>query len=202
MPSETPNNIRMLREARGFSQDELAAIVSEQIGEDIRGATISRLEKGRMALTLDWMVRLAPALEVTVHDLIVAGGSPIRWLPVIGQISCGTWEEAVNEPLGHIPVKADATGPKSFALKPLGDSANKIVAEDGYAVIDPDQRELMDGKVYAFRNEHGETTLKRYRESPSRLEPCSTNPEHQPMLLGSEPLVVIGRVVLAVSPVE
>jgi repressor LexA len=118
------------------------------------------------------------------------------------QISAGAWQEAVSEPIGTVPSRLDAAGPNAFALQPLGDSMNLLVTEEGYAVVDPDQRELIAGKVYAFRNEHGETTFKRYVDSPPRLEPCSTNQEHEPILLGSEPLVVIGRVVLAVQPVE
>jgi repressor LexA len=198
MPSATPNNIRKLRDTVGLSQDALAA----KIGEDATGATISRLESGRMHLTLDWMVRIAEALEVTPYDLIPAGADPVRFVPVIGQISAGNWREAIAEPIGMVPIPSEAAGPKAFALKPLGDSMNLVVSEEGYAVVDPDQRELIARKVYAFRNEHGETTIKRYAESPPRLEPCSSNDEHKPMLLGAEGLVVIGRVVLAIQPVD
>lgn len=198
MTSETPNNIRRLRKDRGISQDELAA----RIGENITGATISRLESGRMALTLDWMVQIAPALEVSVHELISDEPSTVRMVPIIGQISAGTWQDAVSEPLGHVPIPSTAAGPKAFALQPLGDSMDKVVGPEGYAIVDPEQRELIVGKVYAFRNEHGETTFKRYVDTPPRLEPCSTNPEHEPILLGSEPLVVIGRVVFSVQPIE
>lgn len=198
MPSENINNIRRLRKARGWSQEELGA----RIGEDVTGATISRLESGRMALTLDWMVRFATALQVTVPELIADGLPSIRMVPVIGQISAGTWREAIGEPTGQVPIPSHAAGPNAFALQPLGDSMDLVVREDGYAVVDPDQRELIAGKVYAFRNEHGETTFKRYVESPPRLEPCSTNPENKPILLGAEPLVVIGRVVWSVQPVE
>jgi repressor LexA len=198
MVHATPNRIRELRESAGVSQDELAA----RIGGDVRGATVSRLENGRMVLTLDWMLKIAKGLQVPVTDLIAESASPVRMVPVIGQISAGAWQEAVAEPNGWVPIPPGAAGPKAFALKPLGDSMNLVVIEEGYAVIDPDQRELVPGKVYAFRNEHGETTFKRYIDSPPRLEPCSTNPEHKPFLLGSEPLVVIGRVVFAVQPVE
>src|SRR4051812_7098483 len=70
MASETPNNISRIRKEQGISQDEVAA----RIGGDVTGATISRIESGRMALTLDWMVRIAAALQVPVQDLIVEGG--------------------------------------------------------------------------------------------------------------------------------
>jgi repressor LexA len=155
-----------------------------------------------MALTLDWMVRIADALDKSIHDLANDARGAVRWVPAIGQVSAGNWHEAVTTPVKWVPIPADAAGPNAFALKPLGDSINKLVTQEGYAIIDPDQRELIPGKVYAFRNEHGETTAKRYVDSPPRLEPCSTNPEHQPILLGSEALVVIGRIVLAVNPLD
>ena len=198
MSSENANNIRQLRKARGWSQEELGA----RVGEDVTGATISRLESGRMRLTHAWMVKIAKVLQVSVSELLAENASGIRMLPVIGQVSAGNWREAVGDPIGHVPIASESVGPHAFALKPLGDSMNLLVNEEGYAIVDPDRRELVPGKVYAFRNEHGETTCKRYVDNPPRLEPMSSNPEHKPMLLGEEAIVVIGRVVVAVQPLD
>jgi transcriptional regulator with XRE-family HTH domain len=63
------NRIRELRRARGLSTTALA----EAIGTT--QATISRLEKSEMALTLAWMQKIAAALDCTVGDL--AGTSEI-----------------------------------------------------------------------------------------------------------------------------
>jgi len=44
-------------------------------------------------------------------------------------------------------------------------------------------------------NGEGETTLKRFRADPLRLEPCSSDPQYQPIALGKEPFTVIGRAI-------
>ena len=45
--------IRSLREKRGFSQDELAEIM------DVHRSTISKVETGRFAITVDYLVKFA-----------------------------------------------------------------------------------------------------------------------------------------------
>ena len=76
---------------------------------------------------------------------------------------------------------------------------NLLIEPDGYVVVDPDMRDLIDGKVYAVMNGSAETTVKRYRENPPRLVPCSSNPEHKDIAIGREPFTVIGRVVFRAS---
>jgi transcriptional regulator with XRE-family HTH domain len=59
--------LRSLREARGWSLDELAR--RAHIGP----STISRIETGNRRVALDQLVALARALEVSVDDLLAAG---------------------------------------------------------------------------------------------------------------------------------
>ncbi len=54
-------------------------------------------------------------------------------------------------------------------------------------------RRLVPNACYIIANEEGEATYKRYRPSPERYEPVSTNDEHQP-LFPNGALNVIGRV--------
>lgn len=72
---------------------------------------------------------------------------------------------------------------------------NQVVGADATIIVDPDDFELRDGKFYAVMNGDGETTFKRFRADPPRLEPCSTNPDHKPIILGREPFTVVGRIV-------
>jgi SOS-response transcriptional repressor LexA len=65
----------------------------------------------------------------------------------------------------------------------------------GFIVVDPDQRDLIDKKYYVVTNGDHEATFKQFCADPLSLVPCSTNPLHQPIPLGSEPFRVIGRVV-------
>lgn len=184
-----PNNIRKLRKERSMSMEELALAISPDVGM----TTIAKLETGRMALSLDWTLKIAAALGVSKHD-IIADDDGFRMLPLIGKIAAGGWAEALENPLRYMPVPGtDLTG-REFILQVHGDSMNQLVDDGGFVVVDPDKVELKAGKLYALRNGEGDTTFKRFEDSPPRLVPCSTNPVHQPILVGQEPFTVIGRV--------
>lgn len=64
MAKRNPNRIHELRLRRKWSQPELA----ERVGA--HWVTISKLERGQMQLTHEWMVRIAEALEIRPEDLI------------------------------------------------------------------------------------------------------------------------------------
>lgn len=122
----------------------------------------------------------------------------LRSVPLVGQIACGDWQEAVEAAEETVP--AVVKGAHVFALKAVGDSMNELIQEDGYIYVNPDDRDLIDGKVYVIMNGEGETTAKRFRGNPARLVPCSTNPKHQEIVIGSGNFTVIGRVVGSYSP--
>jgi transcriptional regulator with XRE-family HTH domain len=58
------NRIREIREARNMSQEQLAKKM------DTSGAQIDRLEKGQRKLTLEWILRLCAALDVSADELV------------------------------------------------------------------------------------------------------------------------------------
>ena len=58
------NNLKALRDARQLSQHQLAAKI------DTTNSTISKLEKGHLNLTAEWMERLATGLDVHPTELI------------------------------------------------------------------------------------------------------------------------------------
>lgn len=185
----TPNRIREVRKQRGMTMQELG----EKAG--MHYTTVAKIERSQRGLKLNYLAAIAAALGVKPIDLI--GGAPdvmpIRMVPLVGKIAAGNWSEAIEDPIGTVP--APVGGPNAFALRPDGDSMDLIVGPDSYIVVDPDEFELRDGKVYAMKNGDGETTFKRFRAEPPRLEPCSSNPEHKPIPFGREPLTTIGRVV-------
>lgn len=71
------NRIREFREQKGYKAEELAQIVGTT------QASISRLEQGRQALTVEWLYRLAPVLGVRPADLLDRDDS-IRYAYVKG----------------------------------------------------------------------------------------------------------------------
>jgi transcriptional regulator with XRE-family HTH domain len=50
-------HIRLLREKNGYSQDELAEIM------DVHRSTISKIETGRFAISIDYLVKFAWYLD-------------------------------------------------------------------------------------------------------------------------------------------
>lgn len=186
--------IKDLRKARGISLEALGAAMPS----DLTASTVAKLENGRMALSADYLLEIAKVLRVSPAQILGdAIGGAVRLVPVIAQVNAGNWGEAVGEAEEMLPIPAHLDGANLFALRPLGDSLDKIVAEGGFVVVDPDQRELVDRKFYVLMNEHNESTVKQFSASPLALLPCSNNPDHKPIPVGSQPFSVIGRVVYA-----
>lgn len=183
------DRIRAMRLEKGWSQEQLADAA------ETTKATISKIERSVMRLTAGWIIRLSVALRVPPSSLFSndMGMDQIRGVPLVGRIAAGNWREAIQDPQGYVAFTG--AGLNAFAFTPEGDSMNKAFPEGAHLVIDPDDIALRDGKMYAFMNAEGETTIKYYHSEPARLVPASYNSAHQPVLLGSEPITVIGRAV-------
>lgn len=194
MRSYAPSRIKALRKERGYSLEALGAAMPS----DLTASSVAKLENSRMGLSADYLLEIAKVLRVSPAEILgdTIGGA-IRLVPVIAQVNAGNWGDAVGEAAEMLPVPIHLKGANLFALRPLGDSMDKIVAEGGFVVVDPDQRELIDKKFYVLMNEHGETTFKQFCSSPLALLPCSTNGDHAPIPVGSSPFTVVGRVVYA-----
>jgi len=189
------NRIAELRSARGISQTELAKLAGTTKNQ------LGKLERNERRLSDHWADRLAPHLGVAAYQLFMPGHSDLdqlRAVPLVGTITCGDWREAIEHSEGVVP--AVSGGPNVFALRTEGDSMDQLIQPGGYVYVDPDDRDLIDGKVYAVMNGGNETTAKRFKANPARLVPCSSNPNHLAITIGSETFVVIGRIVGTYSP--
>lgn len=193
------SRIREVRLEKGKSLEDVAAQIEQNTGEKVHFTTIAKIERSVQTISVDWLIKIGDALGV--DPVVFLGAKPsARVLPVLGRIAAGNWREAIANPEGWRAVPAELkAGPNAFVLLPDGDSMDKIVDDDGFIVIDPDKAELNDGRLYAILNGDGEATFKQFRSNPMRLEPCSTNPEHQPLALGREPFTVIGQVIFAAN---
>jgi DNA-binding Xre family transcriptional regulator len=118
------NRIKEMRKAAGLSSDALG----ERIG--MSGAQVRRLETGARRLTVDWMTRIAEALECAPADLIS--------IPTTADISgrelaafLTTWatkhdlkpsevRTAVIAMLDLQYPRPDGTGEKAKARRPVG----------------------------------------------------------------------------------
>lgn len=188
------NRVKELRKAAGLTQDALAKLAGTTKNQ------LVKLEGGNRRLSDHWAQRLAPFLGVQAYELFMPEGAkePLRFVPLIGDIACGNWREAIEHADGSVP--AVAGGPSVFALRTSGNSMDKLITPGGYVYVDPDDRDLIEGKVYAVMNSEGETTAKLYRGQPARLIPCSNDASYQETIIGTDQFTVIGRVVGTYSP--
>lgn len=191
-----PNRVRALRAEKGWSLADLA----ERAGTT--RSQIQKLETSQRRLDFEWVSRLAKAFEISEQELIwQTVGTPsqgIRMVPLIGEIAAGNWREAIEHRIGEVAA-IDASD-EAFALQARGSSMDKLVPDGGYVIIEPALRDLREGKVYAIMNEEGETTIKRFRHDPARLEPCSHDPSYEAFSLGHANYRVVGQVTGAFMP--
>lgn len=87
-----------------------------------------------------------------------------------------------------------------FALRVRGSSMNRVAPEGSVIVVDYEDRELVDKRLYVVRYGN-EATFKRYRNTggPERLEPDSSEPHET--IFPVDGFEVIGRAVFVVSAV-
>lgn len=149
---------------------------------------LSKTLKGTRRLTLDEAQKLA-----SYYGVGSSLDSVPRLLPIIGLVSAGAWREGFENVRGYMPSPDKALSRDAFVVLVEGDSMDLVAKEGEGIIVDPRDLDLLPGRYYIIRNAEGETTFKRYMESPARLEPCSSNPEHQPIYPGRDDFTVIGR---------
>lgn len=145
--------------------------------------------------------------QVKVHEasfiykyLGVEHPPSVAFVPVIGITSAGKWREAVAMPGRTVPIPPGISGSRAFAVETVGDSMDQLIANGAFVVVDPDQTQLYNDKVYLIENGDHETQIKLYRSNPARFEPASNNETHLPLFVGEHTVNVIGRVVWQGQP--
>jgi transcriptional regulator with XRE-family HTH domain len=191
-------NLKRLREAAGLSQTELGkrAGVSQQLIQKIETNQYYRITK---------LPEIARALGVPMHEVdenfvSVAPLVPGNTAPLISWVSAGSLKkpEDVSALEDAKRISAPDLDPKGIwiALTVEGDSMDKISPPDSIIFVNLKDRRLVANACYVIANgDEGESTYKRFRPSPARFEPVSTNKNHKPLLIkGNRYPKIIGRV--------
>lgn len=175
---------------RGYRQVDLANLL------DLVPNKISKAFSGERRFTVAEMDKIRSWLGD--HQLM--DRDRVRMLPVIGDVAAGHWREAIRSTSDVMPAPDPNLPTNAFALDVTGDSMDQFVAEGGRVIVDPDDKALFPRRFYVVLNGDGETTFKRFLADPARLEPCSTNPVHQPIIIGQgDSFTIVGRVIWQAS---
>lgn len=185
MENSEKNNIRDIRKSHGLSQEQLAEMIGTTKG------TISKLEKGDMPFTHNWMIRLARALCVRPEEFI--SNTPLT--PVVGIVGAGNGIIPIDDlpkykmeperfahaaekagdfkargpdpadPYEYVPSPPDAK-PTTVALRVQGDSMLPMVKSGWliyYSAHEQNPDELI-GEVCVCALESGERMVKTLRK--------------------------------------
>lgn len=195
MAETLAERIKKTRLSLGMDQAQFGVLTG------VSQSTVNRWEGGAQPKPAA-LRAIAAAANRTVDEMLgiqgpatVVEGYEVRWVPLIGLAPASSWREAIALPMGEVSVRADKAGRSAFAVEIKGDSMDKLLPEGGWAVVDPDQTNLYDNRVYLVCNGEYEATVKRYKSNPARLEPCSYNPEHETFMIAPHAVNVVGRVV-------
>ena len=193
------NRVQALRKARKWTQERLAEVVIPSTTSE----TISRLENGKIELTLDWMQRIADALGCDPVDIISGPkavvsetGTPVERMNVVGEVQSGSWrttddvqwDETAQYQI-NIPTIPEIAGLNRFGLIVRGPSMNLRYLDGDILIcvlIEDLQMEPPTGsRVIVYRanaDDNIEATcklLKKDDEGKSWLWPESSHPDHQ-----------------------
>ena len=135
------------------------------------------------------------AAEMKIIDGLLDDEPQLGSLPIIGLVAASTWKEAVQSPLGRVPRFDRSIPAKAYALRVDGDSMDLIASEGAIVIVDPEDQDLYEGRLYVIQTEGGEATFKQFKTDPARLKPLSSNPTHRSLPLAGTSFQVLGRVI-------
>ncbi|MBR0700148.1 helix-turn-helix domain-containing protein [Bradyrhizobium diazoefficiens] len=190
MKGKFPNGLAEAMKRQGVGQTELAKATGtsqQQIG---------KLVHGEREMTAHWAEKLAPALRISPEQLVFPGLRRLR-IPLVSWVSAGRM--TVQEGVRRADVKkylltADLPRGDWIALQVQGDSMDRVAPDGSYIFVNTEDQALLNDRFYVFSTEQGEATFKRYRAGrPARLQPYSTNPDHE-TIQATDDFKVVGRV--------
>lgn len=204
-------NIKLLREKRGLSQDALAKMT----GYTDR-SSIAKIEKGLVDLQQSKIELFAKALNTTSKDLVGWNDNSypidnlysveLKRFPLLGSIVCGKPKYANEDRESYVMAGTDIKA--DFCLQAKGDSMINARIFDGDIVFIRQQDSVENGDIAAVVvNNNNEATLKRvfyYREK-SLLILKAENPSYEDMVFQDEELNeihILGKAIAFQSDVQ
>lgn len=150
----------------------------------------------RISETLGGRRRIQQAEMPKLVEYLGLGGptSNVRKIKRIGAVPAGDLRDAVAQSTDEIEVAADLPA-GVFALEVDGESMNLVAPLGCDVIVDPADKQLFADDFYVIGDGQGGFTFKLFSQDPARLIPLSDDPSHKTIMLGAEPIDIIGRVV-------
>jgi repressor LexA len=208
--------LKNIRKASGYTQKGMADALGIPLG------TYRNWEQCIYApQDIEMLKKIADTLHTSMesllgYDAVLPGyisenvDDHFVYVPLFGRIAAG-------EPLymdkvdNHVLTPKELTRkyPHAFFLTIDGESMNRVLPNGCYALVNPDEKQIIDGVAYAVCVNGYDATVKRVRQLENGVElvPDSTDPTFHPMVYdhtvaGTESITIIGRVVWYTVPFD
>lgn len=188
------NNLKKIRENKGYSQKEFAYMIK------MNPSTYNQYEKNKRQPDQETLIKIANALEVSIDEILGNKTKTIIRIPVFGHVAAGIPIEAIDdiEDYEEIPKKMASSG-EYFGLTIKGHSMEpKFSTGDVVIVRKQDTAETGDIAIVLINGE--EATCKKIKKTPEGILLISTNPNYEPMFFSNKdiellPVRILGKVV-------
>ncbi len=186
--------------------------ISEHAAEQEAGAPVGTIRNWRRGAMprIETLKVIAPALKTTPQWLAYAAGPEDereasrlalpRIVPKISWVSAGAFQSSdtvlPTDDFPTIEVSGLPDDDDYAALEVEGDSMDRISPPGSIIILSLRRKRLHTNACYVIQDGEGGATYKRYRQSPDRFEPVSTNPIHEPIFPENDALPpIFGRVI-------
>ncbi len=208
--------LKNIRKASGYTQRGMAEVLNIPLG------TYRNWEQCLYApQDIEMLKKIADILHTSMesllgYDAVLPGyisenvDDHFVYVPLFGRIDAGEplYMDTVDN---HVLTPKELTRkyPHAFFLTIDGESMNRVLPNGCYALVNPDEKQIIDGVAYAVCVNGYDATVKRVRQLENGVElvPDSTDPTFHPMVYdatvaGTESITIIGRVVWYTVPFD
>ncbi len=182
---KTHEKLKMLLSEKGRGAQ---AQLAKMLGED--KAFVSRWVSGKQTIPKSKLKQVANYLNVTVDYLLDDTQElPLnRYVPLIGEASCGVPQQAFFESDEYMAVPPGVDPTHAYAVRAVGDSMHPTIS-DGEIVICDTSKPPSDNAIvhYTFDGESGIKRIKRQDDGSVLLLPDNPGcPDCKPILIPKE----------------
>ncbi|GBD40115.1 HTH-type transcriptional regulator PrtR [bacterium HR37] len=140
------------------------------------------------------------------QDLSQYDKNDLVLIPVYHEVDAGNAERNHTslEPIDWVPVPVSKLTNRSFGVKVVGDSMEPTIPDGSIVVVDPNQKRIVDGKIYVLEIPYIGVTVKRVFIDYPNIILKADNPSYKAQTIPlekieSEELRIVGRVTVFVS---
>ncbi len=178
------NGIKNIRLRQNLTQAQFG----EKVG--VSQMYVANLENGNKTLNLKRVKQISELFDCTEAEVwgYEIHGNPI---PIISQSQAGELSlpmrinQFIDNNDGTIFYEGNPSG--KFAVRAEGGSMNRIAQDGSVLIVDTNDSLPIDGQCYIFQSADGkDSTFKRFRRGPERLEPYSTFSAYEDMPMRSD----------------